>query len=301
MQIQILRFFSEISTPFLDTVAEAVTMLGEQYVYIIIITFLYWNVSKREGFKLAAAFMYSAVVNSVLKIAFHKPRPFEKLNFIEGKRVETATGYSFPSGHTQGATVFYITLAQIIRRRWFSVLAIVLSLLVGVSRIYLGVHWPVDVIGGLIFGIIMAYVICTIIDKFYDDRARLRMIFFRMQTVIIVLTAGLFIFDLTYLKGSMKIEDFFKISGLSCGVIYGFFFEGRFTDFSPSDAGWFRKLLRYIIGLAAAIALMAGFEILLPDHYSADFFRYLIIGAWVTFLWPAAGVYLRLFNRESRV
>ena len=301
MQEKILYFFNDISTPVLDNIAELVTMLGEQYFFILIISFIYWNVSKKEGFKLSAAFIFSALLNSVLKISFHSERPFEKLERIGGKRIETATGYSFPSGHTQGATVFFITLSQIVRRGWFTIIAVILMLAVGVSRVYLGVHWPVDVVGGIIFGIITSYAICTIVDSCYDDRARLKKIFYRMEFIIISLTVILFFVDLFVLKGSMKIEDFFKISGISVGAVYGFFIEEKHFDFSPIDAGWFKKILRFIIGLAVAIGLMTGLKIILPEHNLFNYIRYGIVGFWITLFWPALGIQLGLFNRSSRI
>ncbi|MBI9105202.1 MAG: phosphatase PAP2 family protein [Spirochaetales bacterium] len=302
MQEQMLSFFNKISNPFLDKAAEMVTMLGEQYFFILVISFLFWNISKREGFKLAAAFIYSSVLNNILKISFHTLRPFEMLDYISGKRVETATGYSFPSGHTQGATTFFITLAQILRRKWFTIAAIIVIFLIGLTRIFLGVHWPVDVVGGIIFGVIMAFVFCTIIDNYYDDRSvLLRRIFFRIQSVIVLLAFGLYIFDLVYLKGSMKIDDFFKIAGISTGAIYGFFAEEWWVDFSAEDASWFLKITRWLIGLVVTAAIMVGLKIVLPQHHLADFLRYGLVGLWITFLWPAVGVKIRLFTKRSRV
>ncbi len=301
IQEQILRFFQEISTPFIDRAAENITMLGEEYFFIVVIGWLYWNISKREGFKLSAAVIFSAIVNEILKVAFHTLRPFEKLDYIKGKRISTANGYSFPSGHTQGATAFFITLAQIVRQRWFSIIAIIMLLLVGLSRIYLGVHWPVDVIGGIVLGIVLSYFFCHIIDSFYDEHAKLRRIFFRLQSFVILITIALFLIDLFLLKGSMEIEGVFKVSGLSAGLVYGFFIEERYINFSPADAVFFKKLLRFIIGIAVCIGFMAGLKAVLPKHYIFDFIRYVIIGLWAIFLWPAMGLRLHLFNKESRV
>ena len=301
MQTQILLFFQEISTPVLDKAAEMITMLGEQYFFIIVISFIYWNVSKKEGFKLASAFIFSSMVNAVLKITFHTSRPFEKLGSISGKRIETATGYSFPSGHTQGATTFFITLSQIIRKKLFTIIAIIILLLVGISRVYLGVHWPVDVVAAVLIGIAVAYIFCSLIDNHYDDHVKLKRIFMRIQAVFILLTIIVLILDLTLFKGSIKIEDFFKISGISAGAVYGFFIEERYIYFSETDSKWVIKVIRFIIGLAGAIGIMAGVKLILPEHYLFDFFRYALVGLWTTFLWPAAGLGVNLFTRQSRI
>lgn len=300
MQESILLFFKNISSPALDVVAELVTMLGEQYFFIVVISFLFWNISKRSGLKLSAAFIYSALLNAVLKIGFHSPRPFEKLDFIEGKRVHTATGYSFPSGHTQGSTTFFVALAQIIKKNWFTFCAVIFLLLVGVSRIYLGVHWPIDVIVAIILGIIMSLVICKIVDKYYDDQYILRIIFFRMQFVVIIITIALFIVDLLILKGSMKIHDFFKISGISTGAVYGFFLEGRYINFCTDEVVWIKKLLRFLFGLFGTVVILIGLKLLLPEHDLLNFCRYSVIGLWTTFFWPAIGSKLKLFKTKKR-
>ncbi|MBN2656349.1 MAG: phosphatase PAP2 family protein [Spirochaetales bacterium] len=299
MQENILLFFKNAATPFLDQIAELITMLGEQYVFILIISYFYWNISKRKGFKLAVAFLYSSLLNALLKLAFHAPRPFEKLDFIKGKRVETATGYSFPSGHTQGSTTFFITLSRIIKKKRFTVPALLVILAIGVSRVYLGVHWPVDVIGGWVFGIILAYLFCAIVDRYYDEPEKLKLIFFRIQGGVLLFSAALLLFDLFHLHGSMKIEDFFKLSGISSGAVYGFFFEMKFIQFSPSEGGRAVRILRFILGLAVSVALMSGVKMILPGHYIADFFRYALVGLWITFLWPAAGLKLKLFSAED--
>ena len=301
MQESLILFLQQYSNPLLDRIAETVTMLGEQYFYILLTSFLYWNISKKEGFKLAAAFIYSSVLNSVLKISFHTARPYEALDTVSGKRIHTAGGYSFPSGHTQGAATFFITLAQIIRRRVFTIIAIIVILLVGLSRMYLGVHWPADVIGGLLIGLMVSYIFCTVIDRFQDNDAALRKIFFRIQAVVVAGTVFLYLFDLFHLKGSMKIEDFFKISGVSTGAVYGYFLQQRYADFSASDAGWFFRLLRWIAGMAVAVGVIAGVKLVLPEGMIPDFLRYALVGLWITFLWPAAGIKLRLFNIRSRI
>jgi len=297
MQEKILIFFKNTATPLGDQIAESVTMIGEQYVFILILSYLYWNISKRYGFKLAVAFLYSSLFNAMLKLVFHAPRPFEKLDFIEGKRVETATGYSFPSGHTQGSTTFFVTLSRMIKNNWFTVFAILLILAIGVTRVYLGVHWPVDVIGGWVFGIAAAFAFCFVVDKYYDEPEKLRKIFFRIQAVVLILTVSLLLFDLFYLRGSMKIKDFFKLSGISSGAVYGFFLEMKFLGFSPSDGRKTVKILRFVLGLVVAVLLMVGLKMIFPVHYMADFFRYGLVGLWVTFLWPAAGFKLKLFSR----
>jgi undecaprenyl-diphosphatase len=178
---------------------------------------------------------------------------------------------------------------------------VILVFLVALSRIYLGVHWPVDVIASVILGTIVSFIFCTLVDRYFDDTLMLRKIFFRLQAAVVFISIALFFADLFFLKGSMKITDFFKITGISTGAVYGFFIEERYIDFSAGDANIILKIVRFITGLAATIGIMTGLKIILPGHHISDFIRYAIVGAWVTLFWPAAGLRLRLFNRRSRV
>ena len=295
MQERVLVFFQEISRPGLDLAAEIITMLGEQYFFILVMAFIYWNLSKKNGFKLMITFLLSTVLNGFLKIIFHAPRPFEKLGFIKGKRVETATGYAFPSGHTQSSTTFFSTLAIIFKKPWITFSALLLILLVGLSRIYLGVHWPIDVVGGIILGAGISLWLCPLVDRLYESPDQLKKFFFRIQGFVLLLTGLLFLIDLFFLKGSMKIEDLFKISGISSGAIYGFFWERGRTDFSSEKGGWIKKTLRYVLGLLGTVLLLSGLDLLFPEYILTDFIRYAITGLWITFLWPTLGTRLGLF------
>lgn len=221
MQERILRFFQEFAGPELDLLAELVTMLGEEYFLIAVITFVYWNLSKKEGFKLASVFVFSAVINNVLKITFRAARPFETLDFIEGKRLETATGYSFPSGHSQGAATFFTSAARIIRRRWATVASVMIFIAVGISRVYLGVHWPVDAAAGIVLGIAAAFFFCALTDRLYDRPVLFRLVLIGIGAGVTSVAGLLLILDAAVPQGSVKLADFFKASGICLGVTGG--------------------------------------------------------------------------------
>ena len=169
MQESILLFFQNTGTPFLDHLFELITMLGEKNVLIVVITWMFWNVNKKKGFILSYTLMFSLLINSVVKISFHRPRPFQVLSGITGKRVETATGYSFPSGHTQGASTFYPTLALLFKKWWLYVLAVLVSMLIALSRVYLGVHWPVDVMAAFLIGILLSIILYNILNAAFNN------------------------------------------------------------------------------------------------------------------------------------
>lgn len=298
MQESILRFFSEIASQPLDVLVELITMLGEQYFFIMIIAYLYWNVSKKSGFTMASVFLFSAVVNNGLKILVRAPRPFETLDFIAGKRVETATGYSFPSGHTQGAATFFTTAAVLIRRRAFTVLAALIMIAVAVSRIYLGVHWPLDTAAGLLLGVLLGWAGCRLVERLWERQALLKRVYLGVTLFLLLVMAGLLLLQTPGAGKMVKIADFFKVSGTFIGAVGGFLLQERRFPFGVSqDAG--RKAVRYALGLIGTVLLMQGLKALFPVHPLSDAVRYAAVGGWLTSFFPWIGLKTGLFQRAD--
>src|SRR5690554_5624105 len=152
MQLSILLFFQNISSPFLDNLAQFITMFGEETLFIVFIVLFLWCFSKKRGFVIFSTLFSALIGMSVLKAVIKYPRPFQVSPEIAAKRLATATGYSFPSGHSTGAASFYSALALSYKKKALSILAALMILLVGLSRLYLGVHWPLDVFGGWTLG-----------------------------------------------------------------------------------------------------------------------------------------------------
>lgn len=150
---------TSILTPFLDSFFLAVTYLGSGLGVVLLALLYAWWVDPAGGRRLAAVLGISFLANLALKELFALPRPYdvEPAAASEGARA-TATGYGFPSGHTQASAVFWFFLARLHRRRWLTALAAVMVGLVGVSRLYLGVHFPLDVLGGLAAGLVLVWV-----------------------------------------------------------------------------------------------------------------------------------------------
>ena len=150
----ILYALSEIRTPFWDTVMGLVTQLGEQTILLAVGMVMLWSVDKKWGMRLFWLGLIGAVLNLLLKSIFVVPRPWVlDPNFqIVASAQAAATGYSFPSGHTQSAALLLGGVALWKNKPWIWGLAIFGTLVVGFSRLYLGVHTPADVVVSLVLG-----------------------------------------------------------------------------------------------------------------------------------------------------
>ena len=155
-ELDILRFFRKISTSFTDAILEFITIFGEQIIIVAILAFFYFAYNKNLGKKIAYTLFTSLSLNGAIKGVVSRPRPFVLDPLLGAERVETATGFSFPSGHTQASSTFFYTTAFYFKKKLLWIFCIVITILIGFSRIGLGVHYPTDVIVGMILGILCA-------------------------------------------------------------------------------------------------------------------------------------------------
>lgn len=275
-QTDILIEFTNLQNQFLDFIAIILTFLGNEEFYFLVIPFIYWCISKKIGFRLFYIFMLSVYVNSWLKVQFAVERPIgtEGVHSLFLSSAEVGSHYpydSFPSGHAQGSTTLWGYLAAVIRTRTFTVFAIILILLISVSRLYAGLHWPTDIVIGILIGICFVWIGVILQDKI----SRLP----QKYKWVLILTVPLL------LIGLFPEEEGMKYAGILLGASVGYFSENRFVRMKIDKKKW-RKLSAFIFGIAVTFALQEGLKVIFPEGNFFDFFRYLIIGLWITLVAP---------------
>lgn len=287
MSIEIIRFLQDKSSLALDIFFDIISFLGEEYFYIAVLGFIYWLVNKRFGEFLAVTLGFSLTLNNVIKDFTEANRPFEDYDDIDNKRPETATGHSMPSGHVQGASSFFTAIALYLKKHLYLVVAIILTLLMMLSRMYLGVHYLKDVLVGAAIGITIAILAHYIFQKYYDKPTHLHKIYI---ILVLLFIPGLFII------GS---NDFFKGYGIFVGVVCAVIYEKRYVQFTY-EISLLKKVIRYVIGLilmgTILISIKALFGIIEGTAFInniLDFIRYFLV-AFVGF-----GLYPYLFKRMN--
>ncbi len=298
MQLEILSFFQHIHSGTLDAIMNLISMFGEIAVPLIVLCLTYWCISKRKGFMILSSLMAALLATQVVKAIVRAPRPFQAHpELIEGGRIETATGYSFPSGHSATGSSFYSSLAYVFRKGWIIAAAVILIIAIPVSRMYLGVHWPIDVTVGTIIGLASGILLCPLFGRIFDDDKA----FCRFTAVSGTATALVSII-LTILLTLQAIDevafsDFMSNAAVASGALLGAFIERRTIDYRAEAGSIGQKCARFAAGIATiAITAIAIRAIPLP-YYVSHLLLFFAIGMMATYVYPRIAVALKLADR----
>ena len=275
-ELNIIRAIQSIANPFLDGLFQFITMFGEEAILIPLIAVIYWAFNKKMGEYIAYASLTSVLVNGAIKDIFKAKRPIGEPG-IRSLRVETATGYSFPSGHTQGTASFWSAIAIYLKNNYMYAISALIIILVAISRLYLGVHYPKDVLFGAIFGILTSFITYKLFNKVNNKIA------------LYFITFIIFIPALLYAHSA----DFIKGMGTFLGFALGIYVEKKYVNFSVEGKS-VNKILRVVIGLAILILLKVGLKAVFPNKLVFHFLRYFIIVFFGIGLYPAIFKKLKL-------
>ena len=211
-----ILFIQSYSNPFLDNFFKLVTMMGEDFFIMIVVGIIFWTVNKKFAYRIAFVYLTNGVLNLSLKEIFKTQRIIGEAG-IRSLRVETAGGYSFPSGHTQSAASLWTVVMLKIKQRWFYVLAVLMMVLVGLSRIYLGVHRPVDVIFGLLIGFSWVFLGNILFD--YMEKSDRR---------VVLIICFLILLSMAFVRN----YTFYKAAGITISLLLGYMIESRYIKYS---------------------------------------------------------------------
>lgn len=294
--MDMLRGIAEIRNPALDFFFETITHLGEETVFLVISIIFFWCIDKREGYFILLTGLLGTLVNQAAKLAFRIPRPWvidESFQPVGNSKIE-ATGYSFPSGHTQSITTTLGAPAAYKPKKWKTVALVSLILIVAFSRMYLGVHTLLDVSVSLIigFGLVLG------MRKLFESEGRFKKALPFIVLAATVMSVGLLVFVLL-VKGDTTLDpDNFgsalrqacTLLGCTMGLIAVWFVDTRYTDFK-TDGKWYAQVIKAAIGFAIVLAIKSGLSTPLTllfggNTYAARILRYFLIVVFAGIVWP---------------
>lgn len=288
--MKFLNFLSNYRTSFGNTFFNYITTLGEGTTIIIILCVIYWCINKKLGKILGYIYFMSAFLVHGMKLNFRLERPWlVNPNFSPVKfALEKATGYSFPSGHVQGATSIFSGLAFYFRSRFLKIILIFIPILVCFSRMYLGVHTPKDVLVAFILTVIIAFITIKYTKKYSKYQ--------RIELMIITTFLGLILLVYSFILYSKRVVeaeyliDSFKVIGAGLGFVLGNYLEGNFVKFRVRtiriwEQGF--KILFGLIGIGLLDKLFKLFNTFFDFHILIIHgVKYFILMIWIIYLWP---------------
>ena len=293
--MQLLYALQEIRNPALDAVLQLITRLGEETVFMVVAIVVFWCVSKKGGYYLLSVGFLGTVANQWLKIAFRIPRPWvldPNFEIVESAR-EAATGYSFPSGHTQSAVGTFGGVARMTKVTWLRWVCIALALLVSFSRMYLGVHTPLDVGVSLVVATVMVLVFWPIIEKAEEKPAVLGWLLLFLLAVcgafLVYLKVYPFPADVDAENFAHAVENGWKLLGAIGGMLIAWWVDRKFIRFEVK-AVWWAQLIKVVVGLGIVVGIKAGLKApliaLIGNAGVANAVRYGLMVVFAGAVWP---------------
>jgi membrane-associated phospholipid phosphatase len=288
--LDLIRAVQSVHGPLLDAVFKGITFIGEEDFYLILLPLLLWCVDFAFGARLAFFFLFSACVNAGAKDLIAHPRPFDLDPQV---KLHEAGGYGLPSGHSQSAVVVWGIIASHVRKRWFWIVAVLLMVLIGFSRIYLGVHFPTDVLGGWALGAVLLVGYVFLVPHI---EAWLKRVGLVVQLVLAV--AAPLVLVLLHTS-----DDSVSAMGVFLGAGVGIVLAGRWVPFSAGGPLW-QRAVRLLLGAVVLLALRFGVKAVFPDEGEAlyalmRFVRYALVGLWAGLGAPWFFLKLRLAPKQG--
>lgn len=293
--MDILYALEKIRTPFWNGVMSAVTQLGGEVIFIVAAVVVFWCVSKWEGYYLMTIAFCGTVLNQFLKLICRVPRPWVRdpnFTIVESARAE-ATGYSFPSGHTQNAIGLFGGMARWGGRRWVRIGLTALALMIAFSRMYLGVHTPADVGVSLVLAAALVLGLYPLMRRAQEKPRYMGYVLAAMLVVsgafvVFVETCG-FPADMDAENLASGIGNAWKMLGAVAGMTLAWLLDRRYIHFE-TQAVWWVQVIKVAVGMALLLAIKSGLKApllaLLGHEGLAGGVRYFLLVLVAGAIWP---------------
>ena len=278
-------FFHDIGTPFLDILFKVLTNLGSEPVYIFIASLIFWCYDRRMGIRALYVIMFSAYVALLAKTLFGMPRPPEYLHKV------TENDFGFPSGHALVSSGFWGYLGLRIKNSRIIIIGAIAVFLVSLSRIYLGVHYPGDVVGGIVFGLMVA---CG----FYKGETGITGLFEKQERTtkyLITLFLPAILVLIAYLQGVLVNEQI-GLGLLMASIGVGYLLEEEKIKFQDTKNK--KQLIkRALVGIVILGMIFVISEILSMTYPVFTYIKYVLLGFSSVYVVPL--VFTKLENDDE--
>ena len=297
----LLYFLEKLRVPVLNELMLLVTQLGEETAFLVLELIIFWCVDKRRGYYVMAVGFVGTTLNQILKLICRVPRPWEldqNFTILEQAR-DAAKGYSFPSGHTSTAVGTFGAIAMTEKRRWIKVICVTLMVLVGFSRMYVGVHTPYDVVAGAACALVLVFGMKPIVMDNRDKAMKILLASMLALGIGYLLYVECYPFPADFDAHNLTsaTENAYTMIGCLIGVAVVYAAEKRWINFSV-EGKWWVQLIKIVLGLLLVLAVKSGLKepliLLFGSELIARAVRYFLVVLTAGLLWPMT---FRFWNR----
>ena len=300
-----LYFLEGLRTPILDKLMLAVTYFGDEIAFLVIALILYWCVDKRKGYYVLSVGFIGTIANQFMKLWFRIPRPWvQDPNFtiLEQAR-EAASGYSFPSGHTQSSVGTFGAVAYTAKNKLVRILGIVIMILVPFSRMYIGVHTPKDVLVAATMALLLVVVLRPLIFNHNGKYIPWILGIMTLLAVGFLCFVELYPFpaDVDAHNLASGIKNAYTLLGSLLGLILAYILDEKWIHF-PVKAVWWAQLIKVAVGLGLVLAVKSGMRAPLDALLGTSVgraARYFLIVTVAGVLWPLTFKWFSKFGAKE--
>lgn len=282
-----------------------ITFLGDEEFYLLLLPILYWCFDQKIGLRVGIMLLLSNGFNTFFKFLFRTPRPSWFSDSVQGYVHESSFG--LPSGHAQNAAAIWGWLAVEVKKRWFTIVMLILIFLIGFSRLVLGVHFLGDVLLGWLIGGLLVWALSALLKpvgqwvKAQSFGAKLGLVVASSVGLMLLAlfarwVAGPWVMNPEWAARAgetapYSLDGTFTLAGTWLGFLGGFvILTEKKGTFLANEGGW-RRLVRFLIGFIGVIILYFGLGRVFPREadvlsYSLRYLRYTLVGLWISWVSP---------------
>jgi membrane-associated phospholipid phosphatase len=320
-----LSFWLQSLGSWLDPVMEFFTFLGEEQFYLLVMPVIIWVIDYQLGFRVGVMLLLTSGINDLFKMSFRLPRPFWT-NPEVARASSMPGGYGLPSGHSQTPLSVFGLLAAALKRSWVTAVFIFVIFMIGLSRIYLGVHFYIDVLSGWLLGGLVLFAFLKLesgVKNWFSSKSfwvKTGVVFTYSLVVILIgaaIIAGagdyqvphdwLVNAHIAYPEEPLEplgLNSTITSAAALFGLAVGYFWVNEAGGYNANSGKWWQRALRFVVGLIGVLVLYMGLGEIFPDQqdltsYLLRYLRYGLIGVWISGIGPRLFIRSKLAEAEN--
>ena len=307
-QMNVLRAIAEIRNPVLDAFFGAITYLGSEIGLIIVALIFFWCLDKRQGYYLFTVGFVGTILNQFLKLAFRIDRPWvydPTFEAVESAKAD-AGGFSFPSGHTQSSVGLFGGIARANEKKWVRYACLVPCILVPFSRMYLGVHTPMDVLVSVAVALALIFLLYPLVMRMWEKPKHMIVL---LATCVVLSFAFLLFVELFPFPEGMDTHNLasgkknaYTLFGTLLGLCTVYLLDVKFLHFD-TRATFLGQAVKLVVGGAIVFGIKTFSKAPLTLLFGASIersVRYFLLVLFAGGVWPLVFPYLSKLGRKKQ-